>query len=201
MVNEDESLSLIRKMLDTRDVVCNQEEIAVIHAGRLVVGAILFAFGAGAAWSETAFEWKKMGDWRAIENAWKYSDELTGQEEVHWASTRALEGRAAVLGIAQCSRYQIMFSFESDAEFNGPNPEAERDEYLDRIAHGKVLPSENMMPVRIWSAYADYFFYNVDDMIPAQKFLICPTREEGPRCLTFSLRGFAAALKAVCPKR
>jgi hypothetical protein len=39
-------------------------------------------------------------------------------------------------------------------------------------------------------------------LIVAGSVRICPVPDEKDHhCLTFSLRGFAAALKAICPKR
>jgi hypothetical protein len=134
---------------------------------QFVLGAILFAFGAGVAWSETAFEWKKMGDWRAIENAWKYSNDLAGQES-EWASTPALDDRPAVLGIDSCSRYQVTFRFAPDAQFDGPkNPDAGLgvDASHERVAHGRVLPSGRVSPLIIWSGLGEYFYFDVDAMV------------------------------------
>jgi hypothetical protein len=165
--------------------------------------AALLALDCGALLAEPQLKEKTVGDWTAVENAAQYSDELSSREFGSWAWTYALSGREGVLGISRCGRYSVAFSLQADTEFKGPKSAGDDpDASGTRLIYGKVLPSESLMsPTLLWTGYEQYFFFDADKMIPAGKFLICPTNEEGRRCLTFSLRGFTAALKTVCPKR
>jgi hypothetical protein len=106
-----------------------------------------------------------------------------------------------MLGIGYCGRYSVSLAFEADIPFDGKKPD-EMGEAPTRLAYGRVLPSDwPLEPVVVHRGSSESFSFGADIMARADKFLICPTNEEGPRCLTFSLKGFTAALKAVCPKR
>jgi hypothetical protein len=142
------------------------------------------------------------GDWSTIENAVQRSAELSSSEVVWVASTEALNGRKATFGISRCGRYDLGFAVQTDSEFfHQTHPEHKiRD---TKIVFGKVLPSETpeMSPIFLHQGDVQYFSAHAGSMVLGARFILCPSYEESPGCLTFSLRGFTVALKMVCPKR
>jgi hypothetical protein len=171
--------------------------------GSTLLLAILACGVASPSLAETPFKDRTVGDWSAIENAWQHSAELSSREVVSIASTKALNGRKATLGISRCSPYSVGFSVETDSEFfDVKNSEQKMRDA--KIVYGKTLPAETpaMSPIFLYEGDVPYFSYDdADSMVPAAKFMLCPSHEESPGCLTFSLKGFTAALKMVCPKR
>lgn len=144
---------------------------------------------------------KTMGDWLVSANALnpnKYSDD---GESVHAAVTDALNGRDGRMGIWGCGRFSVAFNLETDVQFDGKKPE-EMGQDPTRVVYSKVLPFESKLsPMILERGDVEHFLFDADSLARGGKFLICPTQEEGPRCLTFSLRGITAALNAACPKR
>lgn len=170
---------------------------------RVLAGAFAFCGVYSAALAETDFKRATAGDWSAIENAWRHKRELASQEVVYWASTSALAGRKVQMGIGSCGQYNVSFGIEFDREFKGPETSVDESKIAeDRIVYAKVLPSQReLSAVVVESGYVDFFSFDADAMVSGAKFMVCPAKDEGPRCLTFSLRGITAALKMVCPKR
>ena len=169
---------------------------------RFLGAAVAFCGVSSAALAETDFKRATLGDWSAIENAWRHKRDLVSHEIVYWASTSALAGRKVQMGIGSCGQYNVSFGIEFDREFKGPESVDEPNIAEDGLVYAKVFPSQReLSAVVVESGYIDFFSFDADAMVRGTKFLVCPTKEEGPRCLTFSLRGFAAALKMVCPRR
>lgn len=90
--------------------------------------------------------------------------------------------------------------YPNDVEFSGTEPPITDHE---RVVFGKVLPRQSdLSAIVLHSGMSiEMFDSNADFIASGNKFLVCPTQEEGPRCMTFSLKGITAALNMVCPKR
>jgi hypothetical protein len=161
--------------------------------------AMLFSV-ASVALSSAAPAPKTMGDWLIFADAQK-PDRYSSDERIHAAVTDALDGREGRMGIWGCGRYSVAFNFEPDVPFDGKKPE-EMGEGKARVAYSKVLPSETeLSPMVLERGDVEHFVFDADILARSAKFMMCPTQEAGSRCLTFSLKGFTAALKAICPKR
>jgi hypothetical protein len=186
MILADPSMHLLRREAMRRVVTCC---------------AVLLALNCGtAAWAETEFKEKTVGDWRGVENAWQHADELSGREFGPWAWTNALDGREGIIGIISCGQYSVRFSFQGSQVFGTEDSPRGSGDY--RIIYGRVLPAESVLePIMLDQGDMEYFYFDAGRMMRAGKFLLCPTNEENSDCVTYSLRGFTAALKMICPKR
>jgi len=59
-----------------------------------LLGAALIALGSTGAFAEGEFKNRTVGDWTAIENAWRHRDQLGSQEITQWAWTEAASQKA-----------------------------------------------------------------------------------------------------------
>lgn len=164
----------------------------------------VLALGCIPVFSQSRFTPKTVGEWRVYEDLGHSDPPITPAKGIpNAASTHALDGRRASLGISSCGPFAVSFSIEVDSKFNGPkNPEDEFKVIETRVVYSKVFPSERkLMPLVLEAGDEEYFTGDADTLARGTKFMVCPSQDEGPRCLNFSLRGITAALKAVCPKR
>lgn len=171
----------------------------------LSVAASVLCCSISAAVAGKEVKWKIVGDWGAIEKVSQHLDELSVSEAMYIAGTDSLDGRSGSMGISRCGQYEVMFGVQTDDEFEGPKNSDANAAYSKmggRVVYTRALPSDGgLRPTLLIGGNIEYFYGSPHAMMRSTKFLICPTREEGSRCLTFSLRGFTAALKMVCSKR
>lgn len=140
---------------------------------------------------------KVFGDWKVYED--KYGSKgPTGVPDT--AATPALNGRTAEMRF-DCSAYQVHFYLYPDGAFQGALPEVAYDDIVfTRVDREEPFPSRRMLLIRTESASS--FDAYVEELMRSSTYMICPKANgKDPACLTFSLRGFTAALKAICPKR
>lgn len=166
--------------------------------------AILLALGYIPSLSKTRFIPKTFGDWEVYEDLGHFDAPFPPAKGIpNAASTVALDGRRATLGITNCGRYTVSFRINTDSEFDGPkNPENEFKIIETRIVFHKVLPSDrNLWPMMLGRGDEEYFLGDADALARGAKLMICPTQDESPRCLNFSLRGITTVLKMICPRR
>ena len=75
---------------------------------------------------------------------------------------------------------------------------AEEEIVYTRVDQGDHLRKMLLTPTESSSIFDTH----VGELMRGSTSLICPKQDDkDPVCLTFSLRGFTAALKAICPKR
>lgn len=99
-----------------------------------------------------------------------------------------------------CTMYQVEFDLRPGRTFQaGLDPSSTVDDIVFTKV-GKVDYFRRTLLKRWEAAFS--FDTDVGELMRGSTLLICPKEDDkNPACLTFSLRGFNAALKALCPKR
>jgi hypothetical protein len=158
---------------------------------------------AAEACAQTWFKDVKVGHWTVEEEPILDSDNPEDESaptkkptgRPNSAYTPALN-RPGELFSFKCSEYEVVFYFNTnDANFHSANGES--------LHIFTKVDSDDLYPTELHGAETTYFYIHpISTLIRGANFMICPTRDDkNPLCFTFSLKGFTAALKMVCPKR
>jgi len=116
------------------------------------------------------------------------------------AKTVALDNRKAMLGF-HCLAYSAPFFIEFDDAFDKALPR-HPESVSYHIVYLRTDKSESLFEYLMNKSWKNYIAPQPETLIPAKTLMICPTNDDkNPACLSFSLKGITAALKAVCPKR
>jgi hypothetical protein len=165
-----------------------------------------------SASAQSRFEPANVGDWQLYE----YLGHLGNRRPTgvpNMAETPALDGRKARLGIEECAPYSVYFRLDLDSNFNAAS--APVISPLEKVVFFKIegtgqarypdgLPALDgtLRPLILTGGDSNYFLMYPQSLMRGEKLSICPTQDEkNPACLTVSLRGITATLKAICPKR
>jgi hypothetical protein len=154
--------------------------------------------------AQARFKDVTVGSWTIRENTDGALDDETVPSKKptgkpNTAYTLPVDGRKAELSF-DCSAYELIFSFQVvDQDFidaMGASIHSENDIYTK-------VDAEELRRTILAGGIIDYFqTFPLSRLTRGANFMICPKRDDAdPACLAFSLKGFTAALKAVCPKR
>ena len=175
--------------------------------GRIVLslwaGVIMFGCAATSlAQTKNVAEEKTFGDWILYEDRDFDQDPLPSPKGiVDLARTTALNGHDVSLGF-KCSTYSVGYFLYEDKAFSDAMSGV--DESPDeKPLYIQTNKQDSLFKALSSGGYSTRSFeMSTEALIKAGTLMICPTRDEkGPACLSFSLKGFTAALKALCPKR
>lgn len=145
---------------------------------------------------------KKIGDWILYEfDDFDQDPPPPPKGVVDTARTPALNGRDATLAF-KCSAYEVDYFLYEDHEFSDAVKKASKIEINQPIYTG-TNKDHGLYEKFSWGGDNTRGFHQrTAELIGAGNFMVCPANDEKhPACLTFSLRGITAALKAICPKR
>jgi hypothetical protein len=178
------------------------------QTGSLFFGLVFILGLAASAHAERLAEEKKVGDWILYEDRSADENPLPPPKGIaDTARTSDLKGRNVDL-LAQCQKYDVNYLINEDTEFNSalqPNPVAENGatQEVTQAIYVKTDKDEEFQKTLSFNVYQGRFFnMTTGALLAAGVVAICPTPDgKNPACLTFSLKGITAALKAICPKR
>lgn len=162
--------------------------------------AILWA---AEACAQTWFKEVKVGNWTVGEQPILDSDnpedesapmkKPTGRPNI--AYTPALNRTRELLSF-ECSEYEVVFYFDTkDANFHSASKGS--------LHIFTKVDSDRLYATQVHGGDTTYFqIFPISRLMRGANYMICPTIDDkNPLCFNFSLKGFAAALKMVCPKR
>jgi hypothetical protein len=135
---------------------------------------------------------RMVGDWRLF-----VEKSRTGAPNT--AGTPDLSGRTAELWVT-CSTYEVQFDLRWDEPFISSFPEGA----FESIAFMNVDRADYFRGVILTQHPngGSIFFPFVKEVMRGSTLMVCPKKnDKDPACLSFSLKGLTAALKAICPKR
>jgi hypothetical protein len=172
----------------------------------LLPGLVLIFGPALSAYAQRVPEEKKLGDWTIYEFRDFDLDPLPPPKGVaDAAKTPALNGRDASLALF-CSTYSVSYLIYGDDQFSDAMQAAAAGSNADiynQLLYTKTNKQESFQKTLSSAGYSGHEFSTITEtLLSAGSLMVCPMQDDKhPACLTFSLRGITAALKAICPKR
>lgn len=164
-------------------------------------GACLLLFTPILCWSGFVFAQGQQGgrvfdDWELYYEQERYTSVRSSAPDTAGTISTNKQARLEFT----CSMYQVRFDLHPGKAFQSALDPLSTVDDIVFTKVGKVDYFRRTLLKR-WEA-ASSFDTDVDELIRGSTLMICPKQDDkDPACLTFSLRGFAAALKALCPKR
>lgn len=170
----------------------------------LIFCALLLVPGASVACAQAPFKTVTVGEWIVYEDLEYDGPTPPKPKGIPTAAQVAASGdRKATIHFA-CSKYDSAFYLEKDETFQ--DTLSRTPGYIAgkvyQFVYTKVDKDEYLWETV--ATNASYFFFeaHVETLMRGANLMICPTNnEKDSACLNFSLRGFTAAVKIVCPKR